>query len=268
MNPPHFIASGRARLAADIAGDGSPVVFLHAAVCDSRMWQAQVAAVGRTAKAIAYDRRGFGRTAAEPEDFSAVADLMAVLDATAGDRPAILVGCSAGGRIAIDAALLHPRRIRALALIAPSISGAPDPVYPPDIAALVTRSREIEAAGDPALIGAMKARLWLDGPVADEGRVGGAVRHLFLEMNAGIRPAGMDRDAAPAHDRLDAIAVPSLVIQGDQDFPHIQVRSRYVAASIPGAIHQPFAGVAHLPSLEQPEGITDRLGRFIAGLPA
>ncbi len=36
---------------------------------------------------------------------SAVADLMAVIDSVAGGAPAVLVGCSQGGRIALDAAL-------------------------------------------------------------------------------------------------------------------------------------------------------------------
>src|SRR3546814_14940726 len=61
----HQITSGRARLAVEVAGNGDPVVFLHAAVCDSRMWDAQLDAVGATHKAIAYDRRGFGKTVAE-----------------------------------------------------------------------------------------------------------------------------------------------------------------------------------------------------------
>ena len=74
MSSNRQITSGQARLAAKVVGDGDPVVFLHAAVCDSRMWRAQLDAVGASNKAIAYDRRGFGETRAEKEDFSAVAD--------------------------------------------------------------------------------------------------------------------------------------------------------------------------------------------------
>src|SRR5205814_1594946 len=82
-------------------GVGDPVVFLHAAVCDSRMWRAQLDAVGASNKAIAYDRRGFGETHAAKEDFSSVADLLAVIDAVGNGAPAILVGCSQGGRVAL-----------------------------------------------------------------------------------------------------------------------------------------------------------------------
>ena len=96
----------------------------------------QLDALAATHTAIAYDRRGCGQTQAEAEAFSAVADLMAVLGATTDGTPAILVGCSGGGRIALDAALLHPAAVRALVLIAPSVSGAPVPAYPPEAAAL------------------------------------------------------------------------------------------------------------------------------------
>jgi pimeloyl-ACP methyl ester carboxylesterase len=119
MSSHHRITSGQARLAVTVVGDGDPVVFLHAAVCDSRMWRAQLDAVGASNKAIAYDRRGFGETRAEKEDFSAVADLMAVIDVVGDGAPTILVGCSQGGRVALDTALLHPSRVRALVLIAP-----------------------------------------------------------------------------------------------------------------------------------------------------
>jgi pimeloyl-ACP methyl ester carboxylesterase len=69
-----YIASGRAELATEVAGSGTAVVFLHANVCDRRMWRAQVDGIGATHKAVAYDRRGFGETRAEPEDFSALRD--------------------------------------------------------------------------------------------------------------------------------------------------------------------------------------------------
>jgi pimeloyl-ACP methyl ester carboxylesterase len=90
-----------------------------------------------THQTIAYDRRGFGATRADKMDHPSVADLMAVLDKFANGRPAIRIACSQGGRIAIDAALAHPSRIRGLVLISPSVSGSPTPVYPPEINGLL-----------------------------------------------------------------------------------------------------------------------------------
>ncbi|MDQ2138812.1 alpha/beta hydrolase [Alcaligenaceae bacterium B3P038] len=265
----HRVASGRATLAADVQGDGAPVVFLHAAVCDRRMWREQVPLLAQHHRAIAYDRRGFGETQTNEEKFSCIADLKAVLDALAPDRPAILVGCSQGGRVAIDAALAHPELVRALVLISASVSGMPEAVYPPDIAPLIKHLQDAAAAGDVDRINAMKARLFLDGPYAAEGRVTGAARQLFLDMNGiALRspPTGTNVDTAPAFDRLGEIAVPTLVLAGDLDFPHIQDRARHTAATIPNARFQALGGVAHLPSLEPANPIAHHVQAFIASL--
>ena len=45
MDYNHRVAFGRATLATHVVGSGSPVIFLHSNVCDSRMWSAQLAAV-------------------------------------------------------------------------------------------------------------------------------------------------------------------------------------------------------------------------------
>ncbi len=265
----HRIASGSATLATHVAGQGRPVVFLHANVCDSRMWHDQMEAVGHGSKAIAYDRRGFRETHSEREDFSSVADLMAVIDAVADGQPAILVGCSQGGKIALDAALQHPSRVSGLVLVAPGVGGAPEPVYPPGIKAALARQKAAEDAGDLDQLNAIKAHLWLDGPLALAGRVKGKARQLFLEMNGiALRspPVGSNLDAAPAFGRLHELRAPSLVIWGNLDFPHIQDRCRYLAANIPGASAHEIPGAAHVPSLEQPAIITPLLTSFMERL--
>lgn len=264
------IASGRAMLATEVVGSGDPVIFLHAGVCDRRMWRTQLDGVSASSKAIAYDRRGCGETRAEAEDFSAVADLMAVMDATADGKPAILVGCSEGGRVALDAVLKHPSRFRGLVLAAPSVTGAPVAVYPSGAKSLMARLKEAQEAGDLDRVIAIKAHLWLDGPLAPEGRVTGQARALFLDMQAvALRspPAGSSVDAASAYQRLGEISAPTLVIQGNLDFPHIQDRSRHIAAAVLNGSHHELAGTAHLPSLERPADVTGLIAEFIDRCP-
>lgn len=266
MSPHHRIASGRAVLAAEVAGDGEPVVFLHASVGDRRMWRGQLDAAGSHYRAIAYDRRGFGETRTEREDASAVADLMAVIDGVADGKPVILVGCSQGGRIALDAALRHPARVRGLVLIATSVSGAPEPAYPPEIQPVLAQQKQAEDAGDLDRLNAIKARLWLDGPLAPAGRVTGRARELFQDMNAiALRspPVGSNLDTAPAFHRLGEIKMPCLVLWGDLDFPHIQARCRHIAAAIPNAAGHEIPRAAHLPSLERPDDVTPLVRDFV-----
>lgn len=263
------IASGRARLAAEASGEGVPVVLLHAGVCDRRMWREQLRALARMRKgfrALAYDRRGHGETLHADERWSEVGDLVAVLDNVAPGARAILVGCSRGGRIAIDAALAHPTRVRGLMLVAPAINGAPEPrSYPPAIQSWIDRMERAEAENDTDRINALEAHAWLDGPLAREGRVGGAARDLFLAMNElALRsePRGTEVHAPAAWGRLDGIRTPTLVAWGDLDFPEVIAAAEHAVAHVAGARRHVFAGAAHLPNLEQPAAFDRLLADF------
>lgn len=260
------VPHGHAVLAAEAVGDGIPVIFLHAAVCDRRMWGAQLAGMGAGYRAIAYDRRGAGDTRAAAGTHSAIADLMAVMDAAAGDAPAILVGCSQGARVALDAALAHPARVRGLVLISPTVAGAPEAALAPGMQALMRLLKAAEADRDIDRLNALKARLFLDGPLAAEGRVGGEVRELFLDMNGRVlraAPAGASVDAVPAFDRLSECRTPAMVVWGELDFPHIQERARQVAARLLNATAWEVRQAAHLPSLDRPADFTERIAAFI-----
>jgi pimeloyl-ACP methyl ester carboxylesterase len=124
-----------------------------------------------------------------------------------------------------------------------------------------------KASGDLDRVNRLQAALWLDGALADEGRVGGQARELFLAMN-GIALAapvlGRVCEPNPAWDRLDRIAAPVRILCGDLDIPHIQARSRRLAAALPDARLEIPPGAAHLPSLEQPDRLTGRLLELLA----
>ena len=230
------------------------------------MWTAQCAALADVHRTLAYDRRGFGRTGHADEDYSQIGDLLEVIE-SCGGGPAVLVGCSQGGRIALDATLLHPDQVRALILIAPAISGAPSVEYPPEIAAIIKNLDDAESSGDLDLTNELEAHLWLDGPTSPIGRVTGAPRGLFYEMNGiALRAEALGKAIEPiqaAYPRLSEIGVPTLVICGDLDFPHIQARCVEITRLIPGASLVVISGAAHLPSLEMPEIVTDAIRRFV-----
>ena len=239
-------------------GAGPTVVLLHAGVADRRAWRAVMAEpVLAGLDLVAYDRRGFGETPATgvPDHLG---DLRSVITSVA-DGPARLVGNSQGGRIALDLAASEPGLVAGLVLIAPAVSGAPDP----DEDALDADTRRIDAdieaadaAGDLEAVNRHEVRLWLDGPSGPEGRVGGAARELALEMNAITLTAewGADPPAElPTWDRLGDIQVPATVACGELDLPFFLGPCRVLAERLPGAgpaITLP--GVAHLPGLEAP----------------
>lgn len=259
------ISSGSAALAADVtdlftetAADSTnnpTVVFLHAGVSDRRSWASAMSAVGAKYRAIAYDRRGFGDTTYQPEAFSHVDDLRAVLD-DIGAGSAVLVGNSQGGRIAIDFALRWPERVTALVLIAPAISGRPDPdALPEPVARLDEAIEAAESAGDLAEVNRLEAHLWLDGATAPEFRVGGDLRTLFLAMNGLALEApspGEEREPPSAWQRLGELAMPVLCLIGDLDLNHCVAGVRHITAQAQQAEVIVVPGTAHLPQMEQP----------------
>ena len=264
------VKSGAARLAVSQTGAGHALVFLHAGVTDKRSWTALVSALSETMgnfHGVVYDRRGFGDSTFTEERHSRVGDLVAVLDVC--ELPsAVLIGNSQGGRIAIDVALLHAERVRALVLIGTSVSGSPEiESYPLDVSELGHKIDAAEAAGDLDLLNLLEAHLWLDGPSSIEGRVGGATRELFLDMNlrALNEPSvGEVSDSVDAWNNFSKIQVPVLLMVGQLDLPHLQERSARMAEVMPNAELVSMKDVAHLPALEAPQPCANIIAKFLA----
>jgi pimeloyl-ACP methyl ester carboxylesterase len=260
------IPSGKAELTGVEDGKGPALVFLHAGVADKRMWRDQLAAFADRYRVVAYDRRGFGETRYKPETFSHMQDLRAVLDGL-GIEQASLVGCSQGGRFAVDFTLAYPKRVAKLVLVAPAIGGAPQPdELPDDIDNLLQQAEQAEDQKHYELVNRIEAHMWLDGPRSVDGRVQGSARDLFLRMN--IIPLkspspGKDEAATDSFKKLSKIAAPTLVIWGDLDFPHLQERCALLGKRIKGARAELMPGTAHLPNLERPKQFNALLDGFL-----
>lgn len=251
------VTVGPARLPVLDSGAGPVLVALHAGVADHRVWEAcQTQWTADRWRVISYDRRGFGQSSWQPERFSHVDDLFAVLDTCEVDQ-AVLVGNSQGGRIAIEAALRAPGRVSGLLLIAPAITGAPEldtAAFGPQLAMLDQELDHADEAGDLPLVNELEAHLWLDGPEQPQGRVRGPARELFLDMNGQVLAAadvGEDIWDPSAWDRLNRLSAPTLVITGAYDVAQTNQRVVEATARIPHASHVQIQ-TAHLPMLEDP----------------
>ncbi|MDP9605109.1 UNVERIFIED_ORG: pimeloyl-ACP methyl ester carboxylesterase [Variovorax paradoxus] len=248
---------------------GMPVLFLHANVADRRMWQGQWSAVAPAHPVASYDRRGFGESRTlHPTPHSNVADLWAVMDSLEYDK-AVLVGCSLGGRVAIDATLARPDRVGGLVVVAPGVSGAPTARHDEPVKALIDAISAAAALGDLDAKNELQARLWLDGPLSTTGRAGGDARQLFLSMNGNaLRAAnpGVATEEPSAWERVEAIRTPTLVLWGDLDLPLLQERCSLLAQRIPGAESHVLRGTAHLPALEAPQQFNSVLGQYLDAL--
>lgn len=258
---PFQVEAGESRLAGERrSGDGPTVVLLHAGVTDRRSWHQVASELGDVATVVSYDQRGFGETPPSKGPFSHVADLLAVLDHL-GDGPAWLVGSSMGGGVALDAALTAPERLAGLVLIAPAVSGAPEPELDSDTAHFDDLLGQAIGSGDMEEVNRLETWLWLDGPGQPEGRVSGPVRELTKVMSALILAKGVPEDAGAsgveAWNRLGEVSLPVTVACGELDVPFLVERSRQLAERLPSARYRLLDGVAHLPQLERPSAVSE-----------
>lgn len=257
--------TGGAALTGLETGEGLPVIFLHAGVCDKRMWLDQMAAVAEAGwHAIAYDRRGYGETTSPDEAFNHLDDLDALLEAF-DIHAAVLVGCSMGGGLAIDFALRHPGRVIGLVLIGTSVTGAPWSATEAEAMIEAAEEHAFER-GDMDMLNRVQAHEWLDGPRAQSGRVSGAARELFMDMNALAlaKPALTQEQRRPeAWSRVGEINAPSLLLVGDQDFTALIDRHEHLSEEMPNAFAAVLEDVAHIPSIERPELVNSMLLEFL-----
>lgn len=103
-------------------GEGRPVLFLHAGVADSRMWDSQFDAIDGF-QLIRFDMRGFGRSSLGSQRFTNRDDALTMLDRL-GIESAVLVGCSIGGNTALAVAEAAPGRLDGLVLVAADVQGS------------------------------------------------------------------------------------------------------------------------------------------------
>jgi len=106
-------------------GDGSPLLCIHGTSSSAMVWGAAVEELARLGRVIVYDRRGCIRSQ-RPEPYLTTSvsehadDAAALLEALSA-TPAIVIGRSYGGEVAIDLALRYPEHVRALALLEPAV---------------------------------------------------------------------------------------------------------------------------------------------------
>lgn len=242
-----------ARIHYERAGEGLPVIFLHAGIADLRMWEPQVHDFTKHFDVIRVDTRGFGKSELPPMRWSAVEDLRALMDEL-HLKPAHLVGCSIGGGLAIDFAIEHAERVSKLVLVGPAVGGVQFSKKYPEVFAEV---RAADQAGDNDAINRAEMHLFLDGPRRARGYVKEPLRQLFLEMNgsnfdADWKSAPADGLDPPAVERLQEITAPTLVVIGDEDVPSVFDNVELVMEKIPHARKAVIHDAAHLPNLEHP----------------
>jgi pimeloyl-ACP methyl ester carboxylesterase len=255
---PRLIRSGRGTFVAvpglphSEAGDGPPLLLLHAGIADRRMWDEHLeplAAAGY--RAVALDLPGFGEAPAGAEPVAHWLDVLATMDALGIDR-ASMVGNSFGAAVALRVAATAPERVRSLLLF--SAPAVPEPDPSPELLGIWEAEEEALEAGDVEKSVAAVVSAWVR-PGAPDG-----VRDRIAAMQRGNYESRGSDQAEWAADPLEedpgllaAVDCPVLVAAGEEDVVDFKHAVRELGASLAGAETALIPACGHLAPLEAPE---------------
>ena len=260
-----------AKLYYEVAGEGHPLVLLHAGIANLHMWDDQFSAFRDRYRVIRFDHRGFGQSHAPAGPASISDDVYGMLKFLNVDK-AYVVGCSMGGGAALDFTLAHPEMVDGLVLVGPGVSGAP---FEDDDATKALEEEMVAAAnvGDFDKANELEMREWVDGVGRTPDQVNPSFRAKASAMNLALydhhdelNAIEWQRADPPAYPRLESVTTPTLVIVGDRDLSGIQQAVDALAARIPGARKVVMHDTAHLPSMELPDQFNQILGDFLSSL--
>lgn len=258
-------------------GEGTPtVVLIHGFGASALSWDSALPDMGSRGRVVAFDRPGFGLTERPmPGEWSGpnpyaletqAQQTVALMDAL-GIRDAVLVGHSAGSIVAALVALEHPDRVDALVLEDPALYAA----APASWLGPLMRTPQGRRVGP--LLARRYARgvadSLLDRAYVDTSRLASGTLDAycvpfgandwdrgFWEFAAAPRPRGLT-------ERIRRIAVPTLVIAGEEDAIVPVGDAERAAREIPGADLVVLPGVGHVPHEEATAAFVTEIYRFL-----
>ena len=260
-----FIEVDGGRLYYEQAGEGEPLVMIHDGLVHSAGYDSQFAAFSGDYRVVRYDRRGYGRSPVAAEPYSNVSDLKAIFDSLDIGR-AMVMGGSAGGRLAIDFTLRYPERVSTLVLVGAVVSGMPYSTH------MITRGGHLKAS-DNASPEAFRSYWYERDPYEMAPNNLEARRKVGALIEA--NPQNADRtkphlDVGPERPALGAlgeIKVPTLVLVGEYDIPDCHAFAGAIEAGVPDAQRVVVPDAGHLIPIEQPQVFNELVRTFLNEAP-
>ncbi|MGB6007024.1 alpha/beta fold hydrolase [Castellaniella sp.] len=220
-------------------------VLLHGLLCDADTWSDFIGPLSRTGPVLAANLSGIASLS------QAAADILGRIRG-----PAIVVGHSMGGRVALEMVRQAPDRIRGLVLMNTGYQGLG--------AGEIDKRHAIVQAAQAGGIAAI-VESWLAGMItADTGnnavlmqRMRDMVLRSGVESFAGQIQALIERPDAGG--LLPRIACPTLLMSGTQDRWSPLSRHEDMARQIPGAELGAIPDAGHMAPFEAPAACLERI---------
>lgn len=261
-------------------GQGRPnFILLHGTLATTYTWREVVEPLAQVGTVIVYDRPAFGLSSRPmPGEWSgkssygheAQADMLIALMDALGIERTILVGNSLGGGIAALAAQRYPERIDGLVLAAPvqTSHGVPR------LLALLFSTPQMRRLGplylrENVFDFGLKAYddSWHDPSKIDPGDIDKYGEIFQVEdWDRGLWELIVAARPFESVSRYETIAVPTLVITGDDDRVLGTEENVQLADRIPGAQLVVIPECGHVPQEECPKVFVQAVTQFIADL--
>lgn len=222
------------RLYYEDPGTGDPILCIHGTSGSAMTWAGASEALSKFGRVIVYDRRGSTRSE-RPDPYSTsvveqAEDAAALLEALHAS-PAIVIGRSYGGAIALQLALRWPNLVRALVLLEAPIFGL-DPAMDAYGDGLL-QAVEAAAAKDVSLVAQTFLRYVL-GDTAWES-FPSDVRAMFSDNSPAILAEVRGRGLEAGAGDLARVSVPVLLVAAEGSPAEFHHLTELAAAAIPTA---------------------------------
>jgi len=264
-------------------GEGEPVIILlHGFGASEFSWGEVMGPLSKSGRVIAYDRPGFGLTkrpmdgnwtGTNPYGVQGNVELLDGLMDELGVDKAILVGNSAGGEVAAAYAIEHPERVQGLVLVDPAVGnghGGPVPQWALPVMAL-PQMRQIapllvrSIAGD---LGNETIRMAWHDPTRIKPEVYDGYRKPLKANNwdKALYEFTIAGNPASYSEPLKDLAMPVLVVTGDDDRIVPTAQSIQLSKEIPGSELVVLSDCGHVPQEECPDQFITSVQAFIGSV--
>lgn len=246
-------------------GEGPPLVFVHGAGDDSRVWQPQLAALADEFTVVAWDEPGAGRSSDLPAGFG-LADYAGCLGGlidVLGLGPVHLAGLSWGGVVALQTYADHPRLTGTL-ILADTYAGWKGSLPESEVRTRVAGVRQMLASPVEGIDAAFPG-LFAGDPPAE-------YTPLLAELAADVRRESLAIQLAVMADAdltdlLPRVAVPTLLVWGEQDVRSPLSVARQFERAVPDATLVVLPDCGHVSNLQQPERFNEAVRDFCRAHP-
>ncbi len=247
--------------------DAPAVVLLPSLLCDVEMFAHLAQNLSDRYRVLHLEMRGHGRSSAPTKRFTQedqADDVAALLD-HAKVPIATLVGLSQGGFTAMRAAIYHPTRVHALALL--NTSAEPETAV--HRAKYMALAATVLAVGVTAPVAdAVLPLMFSEGFLAENPLTVAHWKNKWLALDQRGTFLAVDAVANRGDIRalLPRICAPTLVLSGEGDRALPPAKGELIAERIAGAKNVLLQGAGHLSTVEQPESTTRLVRDWIDAL--